>query len=145
MDFIEKLEQAEMAQKKPADFKPGDTVCVHVKVVEGGKERIQVFEGVVLVRQGTGKRETFTVRKISAGIGVERVFPIYSPILKKVEVTREGRVRRARLYYLRDRVGKAATVTEKVGSRGGKREVHVPGDESEGGEAKPAESTTASA
>src|ERR1051326_2036633 len=106
MDFIQKLERAEMAKKKRPEFKAGDTVKVHVKVVEGGKERIQVFEGVVIVRQGTGKRETFTVRKISAGVGVERVFPIYSPILKKVQVTREGSTRRARLYYLRDRVGK---------------------------------------
>ncbi|MBI3894040.1 MAG: 50S ribosomal protein L19 [Candidatus Wallbacteria bacterium] len=118
MNFIEKLEQAEMAKKKPAEFKPGDTVRVHVKVVEGGKERIQVFEGIVLCRQGRGKRETFTVRKISAGVGVERVFPLFSPIVKKIQRTREGDTRRARLYYLRDRIGKAATVLEKSGGRG---------------------------
>ncbi|MBI2942626.1 MAG: 50S ribosomal protein L19 [Candidatus Wallbacteria bacterium] len=128
MDFIEKLEQAEMAKKKPAEFKPGDTVRVHVKVVEGGKERIQVFEGIVLCRQGRGKRETFTVRKLSAGVGVERVFPIYSPIIKKIQRTREGQTRRARLYYLRDRVGKAANVLEKGAGRG-RKNLAVPADE----------------
>jgi large subunit ribosomal protein L19 len=95
------------------DFRPGDTVKVHVRVVEGSRERIQMFQGVVISRKGGGTRETFTVRKISFGIGVERTFPIHSPIISKIEIVMEGRVRRAKLYYLRDRVGKAAKVREK--------------------------------
>jgi large subunit ribosomal protein L19 len=95
------------------DFRPGDTVKVHVRVVEGTRERIQMFQGVVISRKGGGTRETFTARKISFGIGVERTFPIHSPIISKIEVVNEGRVRRAKLYYLRDRVGKAAKVKEK--------------------------------
>ncbi len=95
------------------DFRPGDTVKIHVRVVEGARERIQMFQGVVISRKGGGTRETFTVRKISFGIGVERTFPIHSPIISKIEVITEGRVRRAKLYYLRDRVGKAAKVKEK--------------------------------
>jgi large subunit ribosomal protein L19 len=95
------------------DFRPGDTVKVHVRVVEGNRERIQVFQGVVIARKGGGVRETFTVRKISFGIGVERTFPLHSPIISRIEVVTQGRVRRAKLYYLRDRVGKAAKVKEK--------------------------------
>jgi len=95
------------------DFEPGDTVKVHVKVVEGGKERIQVFEGVVLRRSHGGLRETFTVRKISQGIGVERTFPVHSPMLDKIELVRKGRVRRAKLYYLRERSGKSARIEER--------------------------------
>lgn len=95
------------------DFRPGDTVKVHVRVVEGNRERIQLFQGVVISRKGGGTRETFTVRKISFGIGVERTFPLHSPIISKIEVIMQGRVRRAKLYYLRDRVGKAAKVREK--------------------------------
>jgi large subunit ribosomal protein L19 len=95
------------------DFRPGDTVKIHVKVAEGGRERIQLFQGVVIARKGGGTRETFTVRKISFGIGVERTFPLHSPIISKIEVLSLGRVRRAKLYYLRERVGKAAKVREK--------------------------------
>ncbi len=94
-------------------FRPGDTVKVHVRVVEGNRERIQVFQGAVIRRQGTGVRETFTVRKVSFGVGVERTFPVHSPIIAKIERITEGAVRRAKLYYLRDRVGKAAKIKEK--------------------------------
>ena len=95
------------------EFAPGDTVKVHVRVVEGTRERIQVFQGAVIRRQGSGIRETFTVRKVSFGVGVERTFPKHSPIIAKIEVVTRGDVRRAKLYYLRDRVGKAAKVKEK--------------------------------
>jgi large subunit ribosomal protein L19 len=95
------------------DFASGDTVKVHVRVVEGSKERIQVFQGVVIRRQGSGIRETFTVRKVSYGVGVERTFPLNSPTIAKIEVVTRGDVRRAKLYYLRDRIGKAAKVKEK--------------------------------
>jgi large subunit ribosomal protein L19 len=95
------------------DFAPGDTLKVHVRVVEGNKQRVQVFQGVVIRRQNGGIHETFTVRKLSYGVGVERTFPIHSPIIEKIEVFTRGDVRRAKLYYLRDRVGKAAKVKEK--------------------------------
>ncbi|WOQ18363.1 50S ribosomal protein L19 [Raineyella sp. W15-4] len=95
------------------DFRPGDTVKVHVKVVEGNRSRVQVFAGVVIARAGGGLRETFTVRKVSFGVGVERTFPVHSPIIDKIEVDRRGDVRRAKLYYLRDRRGKAAKIKEK--------------------------------
>jgi large subunit ribosomal protein L19 len=94
-------------------FGPGDTLKVHVRVVEGNRERVQVFQGVVIRRQGSGVRETFTVRKISFGVGVERTFPVHSPIIAKIEVDRLGDVRRAKLYYLRDRIGKKAKIKEK--------------------------------
>ena len=94
-------------------FASGDTVKVHVRVVEGNRQRIQVFEGVVLRRQGSGIRETFTVRKVSFSVGVERTFPVHSPVIEKIEVMTQGDVRRAKLYYLRDRVGKRAKVKEK--------------------------------
>ncbi len=94
-------------------FGPGDTVKVHVRVVEGNRQRIQVFQGVVIRRQGSGARETFTVRKVSFGVGVERTFPVHSPVLASIEVVTRGDVRRAKLYYLRDRVGRAAKVKEK--------------------------------
>jgi large subunit ribosomal protein L19 len=94
-------------------FAPGDTVKVHVKVKEGEKERIQVFQGLVIARKGGGVRETFTVRKVSQGVGVERTFPVHSPVLEKIEVERHGQVRRAKLYYLRNRRGKAARIAEK--------------------------------
>ncbi len=94
-------------------FRPGDTVKVHVRVVEGNRERVQVFQGVVLRRQGVGARETFTVRKVSFGVGVERTFPVHSPTLARIEVMTYGDVRRAKLYYLRERSGKAAKVKEK--------------------------------
>ncbi len=95
------------------DFAPGDTLKVHVRVVEGAKERLQVFQGAVIARQGDGIRETFTVRKVSYGVGVERTFPVHAPSVAKVEVVTRGDVRRAKLYYLRDRAGKAAKIKEK--------------------------------
>ena len=95
------------------DFTSGDTVKVHVRVVEGNRQRVQVFEGVVLRRQGSGVRETFTVRKLSFSVGVERTFPVHSPVIEKIEVVTQGDVRRAKLYYLRDRIGKRAKVKEK--------------------------------
>ncbi len=98
-------------------FGPGDTVKVHVRVVEGNRERIQVFQGAVIRRQGSGVRETFTVRKVSFGVGVERTFPVHSPILARIEVVTHGAVRRAKLYYLRDRVGRAAKIKEKRAAR----------------------------
>jgi large subunit ribosomal protein L19 len=100
-------------RKDVPSFAPGDSVRVHVKVREGEKERIQVFAGVVIARRGGGARETFTVRKISSGIGVERIFPLHSPVIDKIEVDRKGAVRRAKLYYLRERKGKAARIGEK--------------------------------
>jgi large subunit ribosomal protein L19 len=98
-------------------FGPGDTVKVHVRVVEGTRERVQLFQGVVIRRQGSGVRETFTVRKLSFGVGVERTFPVHSPIINKIEVDRIGDVRRAKLYYLRDLRGKAAKIKEKRAAR----------------------------
>ena len=98
-------------------IRPGDTVRVHVRVVEGNRERVQVFQGVVIRRQGSGVRETFTVRKISFGVGVERTFPVHSPIIAKIEVMTRGAVRRAKLYYLRERTGKAAKIKEKRTAR----------------------------
>ncbi len=112
MDIIKALEQEQMRSDIPA-FNPGDTVRVHVKVVEGTRERIQVFEGAVIRRQGSGARETFTVRRISYGVGVERTFPVHSPRVEKIEVARRGVVRRAKLYYLRNLTGKAARIKEK--------------------------------
>jgi large subunit ribosomal protein L19 len=95
------------------EFGPGDTVRVHVRVVEGNRERIQVFQGPVVRRQGSGVRETFTVRKVSFGVGVERTFPVHAPVVAQIDVVSRGRVRRAKLYYLRDRVGKAAKIRER--------------------------------
>ncbi|MDP7166599.1 MAG: 50S ribosomal protein L19, partial [Nitrospinota bacterium] len=112
MNVIDRIEREGMRKDVP-DFGPGDTVRVHVKIVEGDKERIQVFEGLVIGRSGGGLRETFRVRKLSYGIGVERIFPVHSPRIEKIDVIRRGRVRRAKLYYLRDRRGKAAQVKEK--------------------------------
>jgi len=112
MNIIQALEQEQLRSDIPA-FAPGDTVRVHVKVVEGTRERIQMFEGVVIGRQGTGVRETFIVRRISYGIGVERTFPVHSPRLEKIDVVRRGIVRRAKLYYLRALTGKAARIKEK--------------------------------
>ena len=108
------IDQIEAAQKKDVkvQFKAGDTVRVFFKVVEGGNERIQAFEGVVIQKKGTGLTETFTVRKISFGVGVERIFPIHSPRIDKIQVIRKGKVRRAKLYYLRDLAGKAARISE---------------------------------
>ena len=112
MNLTDIVEKAQLRDDVP-DFAPGDTVKVHVKVVEGNRERVQVFQGVVIGRKGEGARETFTVRKLSFGVGVERIFPLHSPIIDKIELATRGDVRRAKLYYLRDRVGKAAKVKEK--------------------------------
>jgi len=109
---IAELEQDQIRSDIP-DFRPGDTLKVHVRVTEGTRSRIQVFQGIVIRRQGGGARETFTVRKISYGVGVERTFPVHSPTLEKIELVTRGRVRRAKLYYLRDRVGKRARVRER--------------------------------
>jgi len=111
-NVLDTIERDFMRTDIPA-FRPGDTVKVHVKIREGEKERIQVFEGVVIRRRRGGVRASFTVRKVSYGVGVERVFPLHSPKIDKIEVLRRGRVRRSRLYYLRDRVGKAARIPEK--------------------------------
>ncbi|MGH7769973.1 MAG: 50S ribosomal protein L19 [Candidatus Binatia bacterium] len=114
MNTLERLE-AEQNKKEVADLRPGETVRVHVKVVEGEKERTQVFEGIVIRISGKGNRATFTVRKISYGIGVERIFPFHSPRVDKVEVVSRGKVRRAKLYYLRERSGKGARLYEEEG------------------------------
>ncbi|MCG8456411.1 MAG: 50S ribosomal protein L19 [Holophagales bacterium] len=112
MSQLLKVERAYLKEDLP-EFRPGDTVKVHVRVIEGKKERIQVFQGVVIARRGGGTRESFTVRKISGGIGVERVFPLHSPVIDKIEVVRRGKVRRAKLYYLRELRGKAARIEER--------------------------------
>jgi len=112
VNIIEAIEREQMKSDVPS-FRAGDTVKVHVKVVEGNNERIQVFEGVVLRRMGKGISEQFTVRKVTQGIGVERTFPVHSPRIAKIEVVRQGKVRRARLYYLRERSGKAARIKER--------------------------------
>ena len=112
MNIIEVLEKEQLRSDIP-QFAPGDTVRVHARIVEGTRERIQVFEGVVIARQGTGVRETFTVRRIASGVGVERLFPVHSPRIAKIEVTRRGIVRRAKRYYLRGLTGKAARIREK--------------------------------
>jgi large subunit ribosomal protein L19 len=112
MDILNEIENEQLRDGLPS-FDPGDTVRVNVRVREGEKERIQAFEGVCIGRQGGGSSETFTVRKVSSGIGVERVFPLHSPMLESIKVVRRGRVRRAKLYYLRARRGKAARIREK--------------------------------
>lgn len=116
MNRLERLEQTFPTNTVPA-FEIGDTVRVHVRVIEGEKERIQVFEGVVIARKGKKISETFTVRKISYGVGVERIFPVHSPNVAKIDVMRKGKVRRAKLYYLRDKKGKQAKVPEREFSR----------------------------
>lgn len=112
MNAIDLIDAQSLRDDVP-DFDAGDTLKVHVRVVEGSRERVQVFQGAVIRRQGSGLRETFTVRKVSFGVGVERTFPVHSPIVAKIEVLTRGDVRRAKLYYLRDRVGKAAKIREK--------------------------------
>src|SRR5690625_3019092 len=112
MNVLDAVESAQLRTDVP-DFRPGDTVKVHVKVIEGSRSRVQVFQGVVIRRHGGGVGETFTVRKSSFGVGVERTFPVHTPVIDKIEVATRGDVRRAKLYYLRDRVGKRARVREK--------------------------------
>ncbi len=122
MNMIERLEQEEAARvlgdKSIPDFDAGDTLRVHVRIKEGSRERIQVFEGVCIAKSGGGIHESYTVRKISFGEGVERVFPVYSPLIEQIEVKRKGKVRRAKLYYLRDRRGKSARIAERTTGHG---------------------------
>ncbi len=117
MHTLDDLDAASLRDDIP-DFRPGDTLKVHVKVVEGSRSRVQVFQGAVLRRQGDGVRETFTVRKVSFGVGVERTFPLHTPVIDRIEVVTRGDVRRAKLYYLRDLRGKAAKIKEKRDSTG---------------------------
>ena len=112
MNAIDLIDAQSLRDDVP-DFDAGDTLKVHVRVIEGSRERVQVFQGAVIRRQGEGARETFTVRKVSFGVGVERTFPVHSPVIAQIEVVTRGDVRRAKLYYLRDRVGKAAKIKEK--------------------------------
>lgn len=112
-DIIRSIEQAEL-KSEVSDFRTGDTVKVYAKIKEGTRERVQIYEGIVIKRQGGSNRETFTVRKASNGVGVEKTWPLHSPFVEKVEVIRKGKVRRAKLFYLRDRVGKKAKVKERV-------------------------------
>ncbi len=112
MHILDDLDAASLRDDVP-DFRPGDTLKVHVRVVEGSRERVQIFQGIVLRRQGGGVRETFTVRKVSFGVGVERTFPVHTPIISKIEILTRGDVRRAKLYYLRSLRGKAAKIKEK--------------------------------
>lgn len=116
MDIIKSIEHEQLKAKIP-DLKVGNTVKVHVRIKEGNKERIQVFEGIIIKVQGSGVNKTFTVRKLSYGVGVEKTFLIHSPLVEKVEVVRVGKARRAKLFYLRDRVGKAAKTKEDVGAK----------------------------
>jgi large subunit ribosomal protein L19 len=113
MDIIRNFEKGRLKKDIP-EFSPGDTVQVHVKVIEGEKERIQVYQGVVIRRRRAGVKSTFTVRKMSSGVGVERIFPLHSPIVDKIKVMRKGKVRRAKLYYLRRKRGKAARIKERT-------------------------------
>lgn len=112
MNVLDAVDAASLRQDVPK-FRAGDELKVHVRVIEGNKSRIQVFQGIVIARQGSGVRETFTVRKLSYGVGVERIFPIHAPVIEKVELVRKGEVRRAKLYYLRDLRGKAAKIRER--------------------------------
>ena len=113
LEIIRAIEEEQIRTDLP-DFHVGDTVKVHIKISEGNKERIQVFEGTVLKRQHGGLRETFTVRRVASGVGVEKTFPVNAPVIEKIEIVRLGKVRRAKLFYLRDRVGKAAKVKERM-------------------------------
>ena len=124
MDIIKSIEHEQLKNKIP-ELKVGNTVRVHIRIKEGNKERIQVFEGIIIKVQGGGVNQTFTVRKISYGVGVEKTFLVHSPLVEKVELVRVGKARRARLFYLRDRVGKAAKTKEDIGARIEDREVIV--------------------
>ena len=127
MDIIKSIEHEQLKNKVPV-LTVGNTVRVHVKVKEGNRERIQVFEGIIIKKQGGGVNETFTVRKISYGVGVEKTFLVHSPMIEKVEVVRVGKARRAKLYYLRDRVGKASKTKEKLGARIENKEIVLKED-----------------
>ena len=128
MDIIKSIEHEQLKAKIP-DLKVGNTVRVHVRIKEGNKERIQVFEGIIIKVQGAGVNKTFTVRKISYGVGVEKTFLIHSPLVEKVELVRVGKARRAKLFYLRDRVGKAAKTKEVVGARIENKEIIIKCEE----------------
>ncbi len=128
MDIIKSIEHEQLKAKIP-DLKVGNTVKVHVRIKEGNKERIQVFEGIIIKVQGSGVNKTFTVRKLSYGVGVEKTFLIHSPLVEKVEVVRVGKARRAKLFYLRDRVGKAAKTKEIAGARIENKEIIIKGEE----------------
>jgi large subunit ribosomal protein L19 len=127
MNIIQTLEQEQIAKlaKSLPDFQPGDTLIVNVKVKEGERSRVQAYEGVCIARTGSGFQESFTVRKISYGEGVERVFPVYSPMIDSIKVVRRGKVRRAKLYYLRDRRGKSARIAERT-DRPGPQKTETP-------------------
>lgn len=127
MDILKSIEHEQMKNKIP-ELKIGNTVRVHVRVKEGNRERIQVFEGIIIKKQGGGVNATFTVRKISYGVGVEKTFLVHSPRIEKIEVTRVGKARRAKLYYLRDRIGKAAKTKEQIGARIETKEITVKED-----------------
>ena len=127
MDIIKSIEHEQLKNKIP-DLKVGDTVRVHQRIKEGNRERIQVFEGIIIKKQGGGLNSTFTVRRISYGVGVEKTFLIHSPLVEKVEVVRVGKARRAKLYYLRDRVGKSAKTKEAIGARIETKEINVKED-----------------
>jgi large subunit ribosomal protein L19 len=131
MNTVDLVEAAQLRDDLP-DFRPGDTVKVHVRVVEAGRERIQVFQGVVIRRQGGGLRETFTVRKISFGVGVERTFPVHSPTISRLEVVSRGKVRRAKLYYLRELRGKKARIRERREAPEPAQPAETAGAEAEG-------------
>ncbi len=147
MDIIKSIEHEQLKSKIP-ELRVGNTVRVHVRIKEGNKERIQVFEGIIIKKQGGGLNATFTVRKISYGVGVEKTFLVHSPLVEKVELVRVGKARRAKLYYLRDRVGKSAKTKEQIGARIEDREITVKEDLVEEPVAEevvetPAEETTA--
>ena len=127
MDIIKSIEHEQLKNKIP-ELKVGNTVRVHVRIKEGNKERIQVFEGIIIKVQGGGVNQTFTVRKISYGVGVEKTFLVHSPLVEKVELVRVGKARRARLFYLRDRIGKAAKTKEQIGARIEDREIIIKED-----------------
>ena len=130
MDIIKSIEHEQLKNKIP-ELRVGNTVRVHVRIKEGNKERIQVFEGIIIKKQGGGVNSTFTVRKTSYGVGVEKTFLVHSPLVEKVEVVRVGKARRAKLYYLRDRVGKAAKTKEDIGARIETKEIVIKGAETE--------------
>ncbi|MBQ7410723.1 MAG: 50S ribosomal protein L19 [Clostridia bacterium] len=140
MDILKSIEHEQLKNKIP-ELRVGNTVRVHVRIKEGNKERIQVFEGIIIKKQGGGVNATFTVRRISYGVGVEKTFLVHSPMIEKVELVRVGKARRSKLYYLRDRVGKAAKTKEKVGARIENREIVVK-EEVVPGEAVEAEVVT---
>lgn len=130
MDIIKSIEHEQMKNAIP-DLKVGDTIRVHQRIKEGNRERIQVFEGIIIKKQGGGLNATFTVRRVAYGCGVEKTFLIHSPMVEKIEVVRVGKARRAKLYYLRDRVGKAAKTKENIGARIETKEIVIKGTETE--------------